>query len=298
MRWRGRRQSTNISDQRGQGPARLPGGFGRGGPRIPIPIGRGGGIGGIVLIVALFILLPALGINPGDILGGSQGPAPQTTQQRQQPGNDEQAQFVGVVLAETEDVWNGIFQTEGENYEEPTLVMFDGAVDSACGQASSAVGPFYCPNDNQVYIDLTFFDELASRFGASGDFAQAYVIAHEVGHHVQNLTGILPQFHQQRQQMGQAEANEMSVRVELQADCYAGVWAHYTEQKGLLEAGDIDEALNAANQIGDDTIQRRTQGQVVPDSFTHGSSEQRQTWFARGYESGRWQDCDTFNSNI
>jgi predicted metalloprotease len=254
---------------------------------------------GIVILVVVFLVLSFLGVNPMDMLGGggSAPPSGQVTQQ-QRPANDEQAQFVGVVLAETEDVWNGIFQTEGEAYAEPTLVMFDGAVDSACGQASSAVGPFYCPNDNQVYIDLAFFDELASRFGASGDFAQAYVIAHEVGHHVQNLTGVLPRFHQQRQQMGQAEANEMSVRVELQADCYAGVWAHFTEQKGLLEAGDIDEALNAAHQIGDDTLQRRTQGQVMPDSFTHGSSEQRQTWFARGYESGRWQDCDTFSGQI
>ncbi len=301
MRWRGRRQSSNVEDRRGQGPARLPGGFGRGGPRIPLPIGRAGagGMSGIVILVVVFLVLSFLGVNPMDMLGGggSAPPSGQVTQQ-QRPANDEQAQFVGVVLAETEDVWNGIFQTEGEAYAEPTLVMFDGAVDSACGQASSAVGPFYCPNDNQVYIDLAFFDELASRFGASGDFAQAYVIAHEVGHHVQNLTGVLPRFHQQRQQMGQAEANEMSVRVELQADCYAGVWAHFTEQKGLLEAGDIDEALNAAHQIGDDTLQRRTQGQVMPDSFTHGSSEQRQTWFARGYESGRWQDCDTFSGQI
>ncbi|MCO6388489.1 neutral zinc metallopeptidase [Aliihoeflea sp. 40Bstr573] len=300
MRWRGRRQSTNISDRRGQGPARIPGGFGRRGPRIPIPIGRAGagGMSGIVILVVVFLVLSFLGINPMDMMGGG-GSAPPTGQvTRQQPGNDEQAQFVGVVLAETEDVWNGIFQSEGETYQEPTLVMFDGVVNSACGQASSAVGPFYCPNDNQVYIDLAFFDELASRFGASGDFAQAYVIAHEVGHHVQNLTGILPQFHQQRQRMSEAQANEMSVRVELQADCYAGVWAHYTEQKGLLEAGDIDEALNAAHQIGDDTLQRRTQGQVMPDSFTHGSSEQRQTWFARGYETGRWQDCDTFNGDI
>jgi len=299
MRWRGRRESSNIDDRRGLGPARIPGGLGGGGPRIPIPIGRGGGIGGLVLVVALFILLPALGINPGDILGGGQGTGTQTSQQRQAPpANDEQAQFVGVVLAETEDVWNGIFQAEGETYQEPTLVMFSGAVDSACGTASAAVGPFYCPGDRQVYIDLSFFDELASRFGASGDFAQAYVIAHEVGHHVQNLTGVLPAFNRERQNMSQTQANEMSVRVELQADCYAGVWAHFTEQKGLLEAGDIEEALNAAHQIGDDTLQRRTQGQVMPDSFTHGSSEQRQTWFTRGYESGRLDQCDTLSGNI
>ncbi len=299
MRWRGRRQSSNIDDRRGRSPARIPGGFSRGGTRIPIRIGRGGGIGGIVLIVALFILLPALGINPGDLIGGGgQGPAVQTSQRQAPPANDEQAQFVGVVLAETEDVWNGIFQAEGESYQEPTLVMFTGAVNSACGTASSAVGPFYCPGDNQVYIDLSFFDELASRFGASGDFAQAYVIAHEVGHHVQNLTGVLSSFHRERQRMGQAQANEMSVRVELQADCYAGVWAHFTEQRGLLEEGDIDEALNAAHQIGDDTLQRRTQGQVMPDSFTHGSSEQRQTWFMRGYQTGRFDQCDTFSGAI
>ena len=178
------------------------------------------------------------------------------------------------------------------------MVVFSGQVQSACGFASAASGPFYCPGDKQVYIDLDFFDELANRFGASGDFAQAYVIAHEVGHHVQNLTGVLPKFNQARQRMNQADANAMSVRVELQADCYAGVWANHTDQKGLLEAGDLDEALNAAFQIGDDTLQKRSQGYVVPESFNHGTSAQRKRWFLKGYQSGDEDSCDTFSGDI
>src|SRR5690606_11457946 len=209
---------------------------------------------------------------------------PQITEQSG-PGaqpTDEEAQFVSVVLAETEDVWNGIFQAEGETYTEPRMVLFSDQVQSACGFASSASGPFYCPGDSRVCLDRGFFRELSQRFGASGDFAQAYVIAHEVGHHVQNLIGVLPEFNRQRQSMSQTAANEMSVRVELQADCFAGIWAHYTDQNGLLEEGDIEEALNAAHQIGDDTLQRRTQGYVVPESFNHGTSEQRMTWFGNG----------------
>ena len=207
-------------------------------------------------------------------------------------------QFVSVVLAETEDVWNGIFQASGSTYKEPALVLFAGQVRSACGFASSASGPFYCPGDQKVYLDTTFFDQLDRQFGASGDFAQAYVVAHEVGHHVQNLTGILPKFNQMRQQMSETEANEMSMRVELQADCFAGVWGHFTAQKGLLEDGDVEEALNAAQQIGDDTLQKRTQGYVVPESFNHGTSAQRQKWFAAGLKSGKLSDCDTFNNPI
>lgn len=301
MRWRGRRQSSNIEDRRGSGGG-LRGGFGRGmgGRQIRIPAGRagGGGLSGIILLVVLFFVLRACGIDPLEMLAG--GPVEQgggqTTASRQ--ADNETEQFVAVVLAETEDVWNGIFQAEGMNYEEPTLVLFSGGASSGCGFASSASGPFYCPGDKKVYLDLDFFRELSTRFGASGDFAQAYVVAHEVGHHVQNITGLLPEFNRMRQSMGQAEANAMSVRVELQADCFAGIWAHYTAQKGLLEEGDIEEALNAANQIGDDTLQRRTQGYVVPESFNHGTSEQRRTWFARGLESGRLAACDTFNNDV
>ncbi|TYR30518.1 flagellar biosynthesis protein FlgM [Mesorhizobium microcysteis] len=300
MRWRGRRESSNVEDRRGQGGG-IPGGFGRGGRGIPIPIGRagGGGISGILLLVVLFFVLRACGIDPMQILEG--GPVNPQVSEQSAPGaqpTDEEGQFVSVVLAETEDVWNGIFQAEGQTYREPTMVLFTDQVQSACGFASSASGPFYCPGDSRVYIDLGFFRELSQRFGASGDFAQAYVIAHEVGHHVQNLIGVLPEFNRQRQSMSPTQANEMSMRVELQADCFAGIWAHYTDQKGLLEEGDIEEALNAAHQIGDDTLQRRTQGYVVPESFNHGTSEQRMTWFSNGFRNGRLEDCDTFNNDI
>lgn len=301
MRWRGRRQSSNVEDRRGQGGG-MPGGFGGGRRPIPIPIGRGaggGGLSGILILVVLFFVLRACGIDPLQILegGGPSTPQVSETDTRSQP-TDEEAQFVSVVLAETEDVWNGIFQTEGRSYDEPRMVLFTDQVSSACGFASAASGPFYCPGDSRVYIDLGFFRDLSQRFGASGDFAQAYVIAHEVGHHVQNLIGVLPRFNQMRQRMSQVEANQMSVRVELQADCFAGIWAHYTAQKGLLEEGDIEEALNAAHQIGDDTLQKRTQGYVVPESFNHGTSQQRATWFANGLRNGRLADCDTFNNPV
>lgn len=304
MRWRGRRQSSNVQDRRGQGGIR-PGGFGRGGlggSPIRIPVGGGGrgGFSGILIIIVVFVVLSFLGINPLSMLGGGDPSQPgfTTSEGQTPPADDEHAAFISVVLAETEDVWNGIFQAEGADYQEPTLVLFERGVQSACGFASSASGPFYCPGDRQVYIDLNFFDELADRFGASGDFAQAYVVAHEVGHHVQNLIGVLPRFNAARQSMSQEEQNAMSVRVELQADCFAGIWAHFTDQRGLIEQGDIEEALNAANQIGDDTIQQRTQGYVVPESFSHGTSEQRMTWFSRGFDSGRLDQCDTFNSAI
>ena len=300
MRWRGRRQSSNVEDRRGQGGG-LPGGMGRTGRQIPLPIGRGaggGGLSGIVILVVIFFALRACGIDPLQLLeGGSTNPQVTETAPGARPG-DEEGQFVSVVLAETEDVWNGIFKAEGRDYREPTLVLFSDQVRSACGFASSASGPFYCPGDSRLYIDLGFFRELSQRFGASGDFAQAYVVAHEVGHHVQNLIGVLPRFNQMRQTMGQVEANQMSIRVELQADCFAGIWAHYTAQKGLLEEGDIEEALNAAHQIGDDTLQKRTQGYVVPDSFNHGTSQQRATWFTNGLRNGRLSDCDTFNNPV
>ncbi|HEY6633416.1 MAG TPA: neutral zinc metallopeptidase [Rhizobiaceae bacterium] len=306
MLWRGRRQSDNIQDSRGSGGGfgRMPRGGGLGRSPIRLPVGGragGGGLSGIIILVILFFALRACGIDPLQILAGGDGqvgtPGGRVTESRT-PASDDMTQFVRVVLAETEDVWNGIFQSQGMHYEEPTLVLFAGQVQSACGYASSASGPFYCPGDKKVYLDTSFFEQLDRQFGAAGDFAQAYVIAHEVGHHVQNLTGILPKFNQMRQSMSEAEANQMSMRVELQADCFAGVWAHYTAQKGLVEPGDIEEALNAAQQIGDDTLQKRMQGYVVPESFNHGTSAQRQKWFAAGLKSGKLSSCDTFNNPI
>lgn len=306
MRWRGRRQSSNIEDLRGSRGG-FGGGLGRGGGfRIPVGGTRSGGFSltTIVILVVLFFALRACGIDPLAMLEGGGIPGGQTQVQPSQPGgqtaqpSDEMGQFVATVLAETEDVWSGIFQAEGQTYQKPTLVLFSDQVRSTCGFASAASGPFYCPGDRKVYIDLAFYDQLERQFGAAGDFAQAYVLAHEVGHHVQNLIGVLPRFNEMRQTMSQAEQNQMSMRVELQADCFAGIWGHYTAQKGLLEEGDIDEALNAAQQIGDDTLQRKTQGYVVPESFNHGTSAQRKTWFARGFKAGKLSDCDTFNSQI
>lgn len=305
MLWKGRRQSDNIEDVRGQGGG-FPGGFGRGGGgpmRIPIGSSRGGmSISTIVILVVIYFGAKLLfGVDLLQLLSGGPGTAPRTGTEMtdNSPGaSDEMKQFVATVLAETEDTWNGIFQAKGRTYEEPTLTLFTDAVNSACGMASSASGPFYCPNDRKVYLDTSFFNQLDQQFGASGDFAEAYVVAHEVGHHVQNLTGILPKFNQMRQQMDEVQANEMSVKVELQADCFAGIWGHYTEQKGLLEQGDVEEALNAAQQIGDDTLQKRTQGYVVPESFNHGTSAQRVRWFKRGFDSGKLDDCDTFNNPL
>ncbi|MBZ9810199.1 zinc metallopeptidase [Mesorhizobium sp. BR1-1-9] len=310
MLWRGRRQSDNVEDQRSSGG----GGFGGGGPgqfRIPIGGSSGGGmsISTIIILVVLYFGLKAFGIDPIQVLsGGGGGLLPGggeiTDNSGSQdggtgaPASDEMKQFVATVLAETEDTWTGIFKANGLTYEDPKLVLFSGQIRSACGFASSAAGPFYCPGDHKVYLDMTFFQQLDQQFGASGEFARAYVIAHEVGHHVQNLTGIMSKFNQMRQSMGEAEANQMSVRVELQADCFAGVWAHYTAQKGILEQGDMESALNAARQIGDDTLQKKMQGYVVPESFNHGTSAQRQTWLARGYKSGKLSDCDTFNNPI
>jgi predicted metalloprotease len=307
MLWKGRRQSDNIEDQRGQGGGGMPGGFGGGPGQFRIPIGGrlgGGGLKGIVILIVLYFVLKAIGIDPSMLLGGGSlddGGGQVTQSQSSSPsagGNDEMKQFVATVLAETEDVWTGIFKANGLTYENPKLVLFSGQIKSACGFASSAAGPFYCPGDHKVYLDTAFFQQLAQQFGASGDFAQAYVVAHEVGHHVQNLTGILPKFNQMRQQMSEAQANHMSMQVELQADCFAGVWGHFTAQKGILEQGDLEEALNAAKQIGDDTLQKKMQGYVVPESFNHGTSAQRQKWFAAGFKSGRLSDCDTFNNPI
>lgn len=301
MLWKGRRQSQNVEDDRGQGGG-FGGGMGQGGG-FRIPIGGaagGGGLSGIIILVVLFFALRACGIDPMAILGegGPMEPGGGQVTQGTPQSNDQMKQFVSTVLAETEDTWNGIFQANGLKYEEPTLVLFSGQTKSACGFASAASGPFYCPNDRKVYIDLSFYDQLDRQFGASGEFAQAYVLAHEVGHHVQNLIGILPKFNRMRQSMSEADANAMSVRVELQADCFAGIWGHFTSQKGLLEKGDLEDALNAAKQIGDDTLQRRSQGYVVPETFNHGTSAQRMKWFQRGFDSGKLQDCDTFNNPV
>jgi hypothetical protein len=299
MRWRGRRESSNIEDRRGQGGGF--GGLGRGGfggPRIRFPVGgKVGGLGivGIIAVVALYALLG--GVFGGDFGGvggyGDEAVAPQTAA-GDQP-SDEPARFVAVVLADTEETWHQLFQAGGGRYQEPTLVLFTGQVRSACGGASSASGPFYCPGDRKIYIDLGFYDELRRRFGAPGDFAQAYVIAHEVGHHVQTLLGIEGQVRQAQARASERERNAILVRLELQADCFAGIWAHHADRgRQLLEQGDLEEALRAAQAIGDDAIQKQATGRVVPDAFTHGSSEQRARWFRAGFEAGTVAACDTF----
>jgi uncharacterized protein len=296
MRWQLGRRSQNIEDRRGYSGARgfpLPRG---------IPMSRGvrrGGLGGIGLIVFVLIAL-FLGVDPSLLFqGDSVTEAPYTEAPgTQPPADDEAAQFVATVLGYTEDTWGALFEQMGRTYREPTLVLFSGQVASACGYAQAAMGPFYCPADEKVYIDLSFYRELRDRFGAPGDFAQAYVIAHEVGHHVQNLLGIAEQVQGVRQQVGETEANSLSVMMELQADCLAGIWAHHTERAAqILEQGDVQEGLDAAAAIGDDRLQRQTQGYVVPDAFTHGSSAQRVRWFREGLDSGDLQACDTFNAD-
>jgi predicted metalloprotease len=293
VKWEGQRQSENVEDRRGEGGGRG-GGFRVGG-------GRGIGLGTIVIaLVAGWIF----GINPLTllgVLGGGGGvieaPTAQQAPAQRPPAGDEVAAFVSTVLADTEDVWGAVMQSGGAAYREPKLVLFRGAVGTACGTGQSAMGPFYCPGDQKVYLDLGFFDTLRSRMGAPGDFAQAYVISHEVGHHVQNLLGITGKVDGMRGRVSPQQMNALSVRVELQADCFAGVWAHHSQKgKGWLERGDIDEAMNAAAQIGDDMLQRKTQGTVVPESFTHGSSQQRQSWFRRGLESGSVGQCNTFDA--
>lgn len=274
------------------------GGFGRG--------ARVGGIGGLGLVAVVLISL-FLGVDPSLILnsipidgGGGAGPtqpAAVPPGARPGPGQDRQAEFVSAVLATTEDAWNGAFAEMGRTYQEPQLVLFEDAVQSACGMAGSATGPFYCPADRKLYLDLAFFDELAQRFGAPGDFAQAYVVAHEVGHHVQNLLGVMDETDRLRRQLGRAEANQLSVMTELQADCLAGVWGRRTQEaQNILERGDVEEGLAAASAVGDDRIQAATRGEVVPDAFTHGSSQQRVRWFRQGLEQGRIDACDTFNA--
>jgi predicted metalloprotease len=279
MLWQGRRQSSNVEDVRRSG--------GKG-------IAIGGGIGSVILVVAYLLL----GGDPQVLMeSAQQGQMSQSAQVEGDAPQDELSQFVGVVLADTEDAWNEIFRQMGRQYEEPKLVLFANQTRSECGFASGASGPFYCPQDRRVYIDLSFYRMLQERFGAPGDFAQAYVIAHEVGHHVQNLLGISDQVQSARGRVSEAEYNRLSVKLELQADFFAGVWAHHADRaKRVVESGDIDEALRAASAIGDDNLQRQTKGRVVPDSFTHGSSEQRVRWFRKGYETGDIRQGDTFNA--
>ena len=286
MRWQGREQSDNIEDRRG----------------MRVPGGRGTGFGCIGILVVMVIAL-LTGADPRQLLGllgVVEQLAPPQAQQQQvpeglPPADDPQAQFIGVVLKDTENAWNAIFQKTGGRYQEPTLVLFDGRVASACGMASAAVGPFYCPGDNKVYLDTAFFRELDQRFGASGDFAQAYVVAHEVGHHVQNLLGLSDQVTAlQQRARSQEQANELSIRLELQADCFAGVYAHFNQQH--LDPDDIQEGLRAAAAIGDDMIQKQAQGYVAPESWTHGSAEMRVRWFKQGLQSGDPATCDTFKA--
>ncbi len=288
MRWQGNRESDNVEDVRGAG----------GGRGLPIG-GRGIGLGTIaVALVAGWIF----GINPLTVLSLlSGGGAPVATQQTpagtRPPADDQLAKFVSVVLADTEDVWRDQFRQLGGSYREPKLVLFRDAWPTACGQGDAAMGPFYCPGDQKVYIDLAFYEEMRSRLGAPGDSAQAYVIAHEVGHHVQNLMGITAKVEGMRGRTSQAQQNALSVRLELQADCFAGVWVHHAQKaRQLFEQGDVEKALNAANAIGDDTLQKRSRGRVVPESFTHGSSAQRVAWFKRGMEAGSVPQCDTFKA--
>ncbi|PYM20483.1 MAG: flagellar biosynthesis protein FlgM [Candidatus Rokuibacteriota bacterium] len=277
MRWTGGRRSDNIEDRRGMG----------GGTLI-----AGGGIGSIVLVLlALFF-----GFDPGSILQTDQPSVPSAQAPAGSPAQDDLREFVSVVLADTEDTWRELFERMGRQYREPKLVLFTSAVESACGMAGAAVGPFYCPSDQKLYLDLSFFRALRDRFRAPGDFAQAYVIAHEVGHHVQTLLGITEKVAPSRQRGG-AQGNAASVRVELQADCLAGIWAHHAKQaRDILEEGDLEEALNAASAIGDDRLQRQAQGRVAPETFTHGSSRQRVHWFGRGFETGELRQCDTFRA--
>jgi predicted metalloprotease len=275
MLWQGRRESSNVDDRRG---------IGGGG------IAVGGGILGVIALVINYLLGGS---------GDTQLPLPNQNQPisaEEKAAQDEEARFVKVVLADTEDIWTQLMSKAGRSYPKPTLVLFSGATPSGCGHASSASGPFYCPGDQQVYIDLTFYNELKDRFHASGDFAMAYVIAHEVGHHIQKLLGISDKVDRLRQQLSEEEFNKYSVRLELQADFFAGVWAHYEQGKGYLEQGDINEALNAANAIGDDRLQKESQGYVVPESFTHGTSAQRMYWFKKGFDSGDINQGDTFSA--
>jgi predicted metalloprotease len=282
MKWRGGRRSSNVEDRRGQ----------RSAPKL-----LGGGLGTIVVIlVAMYF-----GVDPTPLLEGMQTSGQTSTSgTRPRDGDskdDPLADMIYVVLADTEDVWTEIFASKGQRYEAPTLQLFTGTTNSACGLGQAAMGPFYCPANKYAYIDLSFYDTMRTRFQAPGDFAQAYVIAHEIGHHVQNLLGVSGKVHSMKRNLGQAEGNALSVRLELQAECLAGIWANHADRaRGIIEAGDVEEALNAASAIGDDTLQRQSRGTVVPESFTHGTSQQRQRWFRTGLQSGDIDRCDTFNT--
>jgi uncharacterized protein len=286
MRWQGQRESDNVEDRRGWGPAAI-GGAG------------GLGLGGIVLVLAVSYFT---GMNPLtllDLMSGVQSPTDPAESQPAGPMKDEMGKFASVVLADTESTWQKLLPQAGREYENPRLVLFSGAVQSACGTTSSVVGPFYCPQDRKVYLDLSFFREMSQRLGAPGDFAQAYVIAHEVGHHVQNLLGIADKVHRLQQQMPEQERNALSVRMELQADCFAGVWGHHANrERSLIEPGDFEEGLHAAAAIGDDRLQKASRTSVQPESWTHGSSQQRTMWLRKGLETGAPETCDTFASGV
>ncbi|MDB5542652.1 MAG: hypothetical protein JWQ89_4379 [Devosia sp.] len=298
MKWQGRERSSNIEDRRGQGGGGFGGNLGGlGTGRIPMGRAGGGGLGLIGIIVVLGIIWFVTGQNPLDMVtgnGGSVAPQSQQWSPSSNAGQDELAGFVGVVVKDTENLWTDVFKQNNLTYRPPKVVLFSDATQSACGVAQSASGPFYCPNDKSVYIDLAFYDQLRQQFGAPGDFAQAYVIAHEIGHAVQDQTGILPEFNQKRGSMSQEQQNAYSVKVELQADCYAGVWANYVNRENYLEQGDVEEAIKAANQIGDDTL---TRGQVSSRNFTHGTSEQRMAWLKKGMQTGDVSQCDTFQGS-
>jgi predicted metalloprotease len=285
MKWQGRRGSENVIDRTGKGGRRGKGAL----------LG-GGGLGTVALVVLLYLL----GVSPGEIFGllSDGGNSKPSVTRTADPSTQAQKDFLSVVLADTEEVWTEIFKQNGQEYVEPRLVLFEGSVNSACGFSSAAVGPFYCPGDENLYLDLSFFDQLSRDLNAPGDFAQAYVIGHEIGHHVQNLNGVLSKVQLRKRELSKKEANALQVRVELQADYYAGVWAHHAQRRfNILEPGDIDEALQAASSIGDDTLQKRSKGYVVPDAFTHGTSEQRVRWFRRGFERGDLAGGDTFSAN-
>ncbi|WLP16097.1 neutral zinc metallopeptidase [Klebsiella michiganensis] len=288
MRWQGRRESDNVEDRRGQSGSPMGGG---GGFRLP------SGKGGIVLLI-IVLVAGYYGVDLTGMLTGEPVSQQQTTQRTISPQDEEAAKFTKVILADTEDTWGAIFKDMGRQYPQPKLVMYRGATRTACGTGQSVMGPFYCPADSTVYIDLSFYDEMRNKLGAGGDFAQGYVIAHEVGHHVQKLLGIESKVRQLQQNASQAESNRLSVKMELQADCFAGVWGYNMQKQDYMETGDLQEALNAAEAIGDDRLQQQSQGRVVPDSFTHGTSQQRYTWFKRGFDSGDPAQCNTFGNAL
>ncbi len=288
MRWQGRRESDNVEDRRDQSS-----GLGGGGRQIRLPRGKGGIVLLIVVAVAGYYGYDLTGL----LTGGDVAPTSQQQQRNVSANDDEAAKFTKVILATTEDTWGKLFQQMNKQYVAPKLVMYRGATRTGCGTGQSVMGPFYCPADQTVYIDLSFYDEMKTKLGAGGDFAQGYVVAHEVGHHVQKLLGIEPKVREMQQGASEKQVNQLSVKMELQADCFAGVWGHYMQKENILEAGDLQEALNAAEAIGDDRLQQKGQGRVVPDSFTHGTSEQRYTWFKRGFDGGDPGQCNTFASN-